>query len=343
MLTALLNFTPCHNQPITFMLTFQEAVQVFDEFYQNNLIFPPEPHNLYEPCRYTLEGTGKKIRPVLCMMAYQLFREDLPEDVFHTALSFEMFHNFTLIHDDIMDNAAVRRGRPSVFHKFGQTAAILSGDVMNICAYDRLAKVSDDTKLVQLLRLFNRTAIEICEGQQLDMDFEERNDIVTTAYIEMIRLKTSVLLAACLKAGGILADTTTANVEALYNYGIHLGIAFQIQDDLLDTFGTEESIGKQPGGDIRANKKTALRIALEAEMGKTAFESAMEAIQQLPDAEKYLQVRKLYEQYGVDAQVKKMVQYYTDNAFADLQSIDIQSERKRHLEGLTHYLLKRTK
>ncbi|OJU76040.1 MAG: hypothetical protein BGO09_14615 [Bacteroidetes bacterium 47-18] len=325
------------------MLNFQEAVQVFDDFYLNNLIFPPEPHNLYEPCRYTLEGAGKKIRPVLCMMAYQLFREDFTEDVFHTALSFEMFHNFTLIHDDIMDNAAVRRGRPSVFNRFGQTAAILSGDVMNICAYDRLAKVSDDVKLVQLLRLFNRTAIEICEGQQLDMDFEQRNDVVLEAYIEMIRLKTSVLLAACLKAGGILADTTAANMEGLYRYGIHLGIAFQIQDDLLDTFGTEESIGKQPGGDIRANKKTALSIALEQEMGREAFGREMSSILRTEGAEKYTGVKRLYEQYGVDKQVRKMVQHYTDSAFRDLQSIDVPDDRKQHLQVLTQYLLKRTK
>lgn len=325
------------------MLSFQEAVQVFDEFYRNNLIFPQEPHNLYEPCRYTLEGTGKKIRPVLCMMAYQLFREDFTGDVFHTALSFEMFHNFTLIHDDIMDNASVRRGRPSVYNRFGQTAAILSGDVMNICAYDRLAKVNNDAQLVQLLRLFNKTAIEICEGQQLDMDFEQRDDIALDAYIEMIRLKTSVLLAACLKAGGILAETTTANGEALYDYGIHLGIAFQIQDDFLDTFGTEQSIGKLPGGDIRSNKKTALRILLEKEMGRQDFEVAMDKIASYSDDARYLAVKELYIQYGVDKQVKAMVEEYTDKAFSDLHDIDIQKGKKVNLENLTHYLLKRTK
>src|SRR5690606_21988104 len=188
------------------MLSFQEATKVFDDFFQNNLIFPLQPHNLYEPCRYTLEGSGKRVRPVLCIMAFQLFEEAINTNVLHTALSFEMFHNYTLIHDDIMDNSPLRRGKQSVFNYFGQTAAILPGDVMNICAYDRLAKVDDDEKLVSLLRLFNKTAIEICEGQQLDMDFEERNDVTLEEYIEMIRLKTSVLLAACLKAGGVLAS-----------------------------------------------------------------------------------------------------------------------------------------
>jgi geranylgeranyl diphosphate synthase type II len=325
------------------MYTFQDAAKIFDEFYQKNIIFPQQPHNLYEPCKYTLEGFGKRIRPILCIMGYQLFDENTTEDVFHAALSFEMFHNFTLIHDDIMDNAPIRRGKPSVFNHFGQTAAILSGDVMNICAYDRLAQVSVDLKLVQLLRLFNKTAIEICEGQQLDMDYEEQPEVSIDAYIEMIRLKTSVLLAACLKAGGILANASPKNLEILYKYGIDLGIAFQIQDDYLDTFGTEASIGKQPGGDIRSNKKTPLSIFLRQNMGKTNYQEQMEIINKLNDLDKYEAVKKLYSQYGVDTQVKALVAQYTQNAFSGLQILEVTEDKKKNLKDLTWYLLDRTK
>lgn len=336
--------TPLKKQsPSTIMLYFQDAAKVFDEFYQNTLVFPASPYNLYEPCRYTLEGYGKRIRPVLCLMAYQLFEEHFHENVFHAALSFEMFHNFTLIHDDIMDNASVRRGKPSVYKKFGTTAAILSGDVMNICAYDRLAKVTNDIQLVKLLRLFNKTAIEICEGQQLDMDFELTDDVSMDSYIDMIKLKTSVLLAACLKAGGILANASEENLQKLYGFGIDLGIAFQIQDDYLDTFGTEEVIGKKPGGDIRANKKTALSIALKSKMAAADFEKEMNSIAKMDDHAKYTATKQLYENHAVAAQVKAQIAHYTNNSFALLESLAVDTARKEPLRQITQYLLNRNK
>lgn len=325
------------------MYSFLEAATAFDSYYQNNLIFPELPHNLYEPCRYTLEGLGKKIRPVLCLMSYQLYNETLNDNVYNTALSFEMFHNFTLIHDDIMDNSAVRRGKPSVFNKFGATAAILSGDVMNICAYDRLAKVDDNDHLVYLLRLFNKTAIQICEGQQLDMDFESKTIVSLEEYIEMIELKTSVLLAACLQAGAILANANNDCQEKLYNYGIDLGIAFQIQDDYLDTFGTQEVIGKIPGGDIRSNKKTALTILLRNKMGDEAYEAAIEPLGKLADDAKYEAIKDLYLQQGIDKDVQALVSHYTNKAFDSLDSIAVANAKKENLIQLTHYLLNRNK
>src|SRR5690606_13060441 len=207
------------------------------------------------------------------------------------SLSFELFHNFTLVHDDIMDNSIIRRGRPSVYKKYGQTAAILSGDVMNICAYNVLGQIEDPNHLQKLLKLFNTTAIEICEGQQLDMDFEQIEDITEEQYINMIRLKTSVLLAACLKAGGILMNADEEDLDNLYLFGLNIGLAFQIQDDYLDTFGNEEMIGKMPGGDIRNNKKTLLWIKLKQILLNKNDLNSFELLQ-LTSSEKKLSVFK---------------------------------------------------
>lgn len=322
------------------MLTLQQAAQVFDQFYKAQTVFPAEPQNLYEPCEYALASEGKRIRPVLCLMGYELFKPNITDDVFHTALSFEMFHNFTLIHDDIMDNSPVRRGKPSVFKKFGSVAAILSGDVMNICAYETLGKVKDDAALVKLLRLFNKTAKEICEGQQLDMDFETQEEVSLEDYIKMINLKTSILLAACLKAGGILGGASEANQQSLYEYGINLGTAFQIQDDYLDTFGTEQTIGKLPGGDIRCNKKTALMILLKSAL-TTQFDTIYTPLIQLSDSNKVEAVKALYTQHGIDVQTQQLVAKYTQMAHDCLTQIDVAPEQKIALTELTNYLLLR--
>lgn len=325
------------------MYNLKEAASAFEQFYSNNIIFSDQPYNLYEPCRYTLNSTGKKIRPVLCIMAYQLFHDVITDDVYNTALSFEMFHNFTLIHDDIMDNSEIRRGKPSVYKKFGATAAILSGDVMNICAYDRLGQLTKDHQLVKLLRLFNKTAIEICEGQQLDMDFETIDHVELADYIEMIRLKTSVLLAACLKAGAILADAPEEDQDLLYRFGIELGIAFQIQDDILDTFGTEEIIGKKPGGDIRANKKTALNILLRNAMSEATYNAEFDKINSLDNDNKFLTVKGLYALNNIDSIAKNLVLDYTQKAFNTLNAINVAPERLVELRNLANYLLNRNK
>jgi len=322
------------------MLTLHQAAQLFDQFYKAQNVFPSTPVNLYEPCVYALESEGKKIRPVLCLMGYELFKSELNDDVFNTALSFEMFHNFTLIHDDIMDNSPIRRGKPSVFKKFGPVAAILSGDVMNICAYETLGKVQDDAALVKLLRLFNKTAKEICEGQQLDMDFEQMNTVPLQDYIQMIYLKTSILLAACLKAGGILGGASVHNQNALFEFGINLGIAFQIQDDYLDTFGTEKVIGKKPGGDIRCNKKTALMILLRQALGET-FDQNYQPLLSLEEAEKVEKVTELYKNNQVEQSTKELVQKYTQLAYNSLEQIEVDNSKKEALKELTNYLLLR--
>ena len=216
------------------------------------------PENLYLPVEYILNLKGKKLRPVLVLLAYNLFSDDL-EKALPAAIAIEIFHNFTLLHDDIMDKADVRRGQPTVHHKFGENAAILSGDVMSFVSFQYLLK-TETKQLKSLLSLYANTAVEVCEGQQYDMDFENRNNVSENEYLEMIRLKTAVLLACSLKAGALIAEEEKISASVLYDFGINLGMAFQLQDDLLDSFGDESTFGKKIGGDILANKKTFLLI-----------------------------------------------------------------------------------
>ncbi len=243
------------------MHSFTDLAAVFEDRFTASLPFPQAPATLYEPCRYLLQLGGKRIRPILCLMANELF-EEISEDAWHAAIGIELFHNFSLIHDDIMDKAPLRRGQPTVHAKYGLTAGILCGDVMSTYAYDQLANIK--RALPQVLRIFNKTAIEVSEGQQMDMDFERRNDVHIEEYIHMITLKTSVLLACSLKMGAIAGGALGDNANKLYAFGINLGIAFQLQDDYLDAFGDTDKLGKQNGGDIIANKKTYLLLkALE--------------------------------------------------------------------------------
>jgi geranylgeranyl diphosphate synthase type II len=243
------------------MHSFQQLVKEFGEYFSVRH-FPATPATLYEPGEYFLSWGGKRIRPVLCLMGQELFSE-LTEDAWHAATAIELFHNFTLIHDDMMDEAALRRGNETVHKKYGTNTALLAGDVMLIQAYDYLSRVHH-RQLPALLHLFNRTAREVCEGQQLDIDFERSEDVQLDAYIHMITLKTSVLLAASLQMGAMLGGASEGNCEHLYAFGKNLGIAFQIQDDYLDAFGDPDKFGKEVGGDIRQNKKTFLLLhALE--------------------------------------------------------------------------------
>ena len=239
------------------MHSFTELVSQFEERFIPSLPFPQSPATIYDPCRYFLQLGGKRIRPVLCLMGNELF-DEINEDAWYGATAIELFHNFTLIHDDIMDKAPLRRGQPTIHTKYDLTAGILCGDVMNIYAYDELAKIT--TALPQVLRVFNKTAIEVCEGQQLDMDFERRNDVSIDEYLHMIALKTSVLLACSLKIGALTAGAMGDNANKLYAFGINMGLAFQLRDDYLDAFGKPDMLGKQTGGDIIANKKTYLHL-----------------------------------------------------------------------------------
>ena len=229
-------------------------VEIRNRFSLNSKSF----ENLYIFVFYVLEEGGKRIRPLLLLLAYNLFADDVCKAL-PAAISIEVFHNFTLLHDDIMDNADVRRNRATVHNKFGDNSAILSGDVMSFLSYDLLLK-SESKHVIELAKLFTQTAMEVCEGQQYDMDFEKRMDVTEEEYLEMIKLKTAVLLACSLKAGAILAGVEAVISEQFYHYGINLGLAFQLQDDLLDSFGDQKFFGKKIGGDILANKKTFLLI-----------------------------------------------------------------------------------
>ena len=224
----------------------------------DGLEFEREPRELYAPIRYTIEQSGKRVRPVLFLLAYNMYKESL-EEALYPAVAVETYHNYTLIHDDVMDRALIRRGKPTVCAKWGDTAAILSGDTMLVLAYEFLSHVPAD-KLPSMLSLFTSTAQEIGDGQQYDLDFETRDDVKEEEYMEMIRLKTSVLLAAALKLGGILADAPAEDLANLYSYGEKMGLAFQLQDDLLDVYADQSLFGKKIGGDICCNKKTFLLI-----------------------------------------------------------------------------------
>ncbi|MCB9046784.1 MAG: polyprenyl synthetase family protein [Chitinophagales bacterium] len=321
------------------MQNFKEIVQQFEKRVQDPQLFPAVTPNLYEPCRYLLALGAKRVRPALCIMSNEVFGE-INEDAWNAAAAIELFHNFTLIHDDIMDKAPLRRGNPTIHAKYGLTAGILSGDVMCIYAYAQLAKIQPHLQV--LLELFNTTAIEVCEGQQMDMDFEQRDDVSIDEYIHMITLKTSVLLACSLKMGAILGGATVENAEKLYEFGKNVGIAFQLQDDYLDAFGDTEKLGKQNGGDIIANKKTYLLLNA-FERANTLQHTAIEALLKRDDATKVPAMLSLYTNTGADVACREAVAHYSDKAFANLEDIDVPDERKQPLYQLASYLLQRDK
>lgn len=319
------------------MHSFSELVALFETRLNNTLPFPERPETLYEPCRYFMGIGGKRVRPVICLMANELFG-DITEDAYRAAMGVELFHNFTLIHDDIMDKAPLRRGQTTVHTRNGLTAGILCGDVMAIYAYEQLAHIK--TSLQQVLHLFNKTSIEVCEGQQLDMDFENRDDVTIEEYIEMITLKTSVLLACSLKMGALLGGATEGNADKLYEFGKNLGIAFQLQDDYLDAFGAES--GKIPGGDIIANKKTYLLLKAMENANDLQL-SAINALLQRDDESKVPAMLSLYANTGADVACRDAVAHYSQLAFNSLEEAAVQSSRKKHLHDLATYLLAREK
>ena len=273
-----------------------------------------EPYGLYEPIEYTLAAGGKRVRPQLAMIACELF-DGKAEEIAPAAMALEVFHNFTLLHDDVMDHALVRRGRPTVHIKWNENTAILSGDQMLIEAYKLLSGVPAD-KLPTILQLFNKMATEICEGQQYDVDFENQESVALDDYLKMIRLKTAVLLATALKMGSYIAGANAEQQEMLYEFGINIGLAFQIQDDILDVWGNPETFGKAVGGDISCNKKTF--VALTAmQLADTDTRTALEQwfAQTLTDnTEKIAAVKALYEQVGTRTLCEETVEQYTAQA-----------------------------
>jgi len=293
--------------------------------------FPETPAGLYDPARYILASEGKRFRPLLTLLAAQVFTDD-PEKVMPIAVAMEVFHNFTLVHDDIMDDAPLRRGRETVHVRWNRDTAILSGDVMLIQAYRLLSEAPED-KLHGILEMFNRTAMEVCEGQQTDMDFEKHSVVSVEAYLDMIAAKTSVLLGCCMYCGAFAAGASEQASRLLYEAGIKLGISFQIQDDILDVYGDESLFGKQPGGDIIRKKKTILTLyAMEV-----ADASDAEVLRTLINAdaddhmEKVQKVVRMYDKYAVRAHAESLMAQYYEEARATVLSLDVPVERVTQL------------
>ena len=323
------------------MLTFNEITEIItSEIEQLN--WSKEPRGLYEPIGYVLGLGGKRIRPALTLMAANLFQDDV-QPAINTALGIEVFHNFTLLHDDIMDRADVRRGRLTVHKKWNDNTAILSGDVMQIAAYQLIAKTPASC-LKPVLDLFSQTAAEICEGQQYDVDFENRSEVKADEYLEMIRLKTAVLLGCALQCGAWIGGAGGEDAQNLYDFGINIGLAFQLKDDLLDVYGDEATFGKKIGGDILCNKKTYLLIhALELATGETQKElnKWLNISNENISDEKISSVTKIYNQLGVRTICEdKMLEFYT-KAVAKLDKVSVSDTKKQELRNLAAKLMSR--
>lgn len=319
------------------MHSFEHLSQQFIEKFSTDH-FPKEPSSLYEPNRYFLQMGGKRVRPVLCLMGNELF-DELHKDAWQVAMAIELFHNFTLIHDDIMDKAPLRRGMETVHQKFGDSTALLAGDVMLIAAYDYLNSISGKY-LYSIINLFNKTAREVCEGQQLDMDFEKAAEVKMDDYLHMISLKTSVLLAASLKMGAVLGGAGERNQNLLYEFGRKIGLAFQVQDDYLDAFGDPEKFGKQVGGDIKSNKKTFLLIhALET----ASLECRQQLLQLMKadDENKVHEVLSIFRQCKVDEWASELKNKFVAEAFSHLEDVAVVSKRKEPLKQLALFLTQR--
>ncbi|MDD6528952.1 MAG: polyprenyl synthetase family protein [Prevotella copri] len=299
------------------------------------------PKSLYEPIRYVLSMGGKRIRPVLMLLGYNLYKEDT-DKILMNAIALETYHNYTLLHDDLMDQADLRRGHETVHKKWDANTAILSGDSMLVLAYERMAQC-DSRHLADVLRLFTTTALEIGEGQQYDMEFETRDDVREEEYIEMIRLKTSVLLACALKIGAILADAPAEDAVNLYKFGEQIGLAFQLQDDYLDVYGDSKVFGKKIGGDITSNKKTFMLI--------NAFSHANEAQRQelekwvnaksFDREEKIAAVTRLYNEIGIDKMAQAKIAYYFEQSKKYLDAVLVPAERKEELQKYAQRMMKR--
>lgn len=319
------------------MRTFKEWAGEFEAHLNTHMPFPLAPENLYEPGRYFLGLGGKRVRPVLCLMGCELF-SPVPDDAWKAAMAIELFHNFTLIHDDMMDHAPLRRGHPTVHTYYGDSTALLSGDVMNIYAFEQLAHLSEN--LGPVLRLFVRTAKEVCEGQQMDMDFEQRESVGLAEYEEMIRLKTAVLLGASMQMGAMIGGASEGTASQLYTFGQVLGLAFQIRDDYLDAFGDGQALGKQTGGDIRANKKTFLWIRA-MERAEPAQRQRIQELMESEEEGKVEEMIRLFEDTGAEEECRKRMEALSGKAYESLESVPVQSDRKRPLRELTDYLLNR--
>ena len=322
------------------MLTANEILEKINS-YLDNLPYTREPQSLYEPVKYALSMGGKRIRPSLMLMAYNMFKDD-PESILPTACAIETYHNYTLLHDDLMDNAAMRRGMPTVHVKWDANTAILSGDSMLVLAFQRMMQCAPD-KLKSVLDLFTETSLEIGEGQQYDMDFESRTDVTEDEYIEMIRLKTSVLLACSLKLGAIQAGAPAADADNLYKFGELMGLAFQLQDDYLDVYGDPAVFGKAIGGDILCNKKTYMLINAYNRTGDDMRGELTRWVtaEEFDPAEKIAAVTAIYDKVGIKELAEQKINYYFDQSRKYLAAVNVPDERKAVLAGYTDKMMKR--
>ena len=326
------------------MLTDYPGIKTLFEAYVQDQLNRDEPVGLYEPVNYIMQLGGKRIRPVTTLIAYQVFRQDI-QSALPLAYAFEMFHNFTLAHDDVMDDAELRRGKPTVHIKYGLNSAILSGDAMLIMAYQYIEKSTSDPVLKNsLIRIFSQTALDICAGQQMDMDFETREDVELSEYLLMIKWKTAVLLAACLQCGALLAGASESQGEHLYLFGLNLGLAFQIQDDVLDLYAEASDFGKKTGGDVLQKKKTFLYLK-SLELADETSRQLLKAVyldEQLPDGEKISTVKKMFDAANVRKYAFDLMEELTDNARDHLNALGIEKENLAALEGIAEMLLART-
>ena len=320
------------------MKNIQELGSIIEQEIQA-ISYPTNPNLLYDPIAYIMGLKGKRMRPILLLMAHQLFDENL-ETAISPALAIEVFHNFTLLHDDIMDNAPLRRGNSTVHEKWNSNVAILSGDTMMIQSYQLFAKVAEGS-VKQVLEVFSKAAIEVCEGQQWDMDFENQDDVGIADYLKMIEYKTAVLLAASLKIGAITANSSVEDQNHLYEFGKNIGIAFQLKDDLLDAFGNPETFGKKVGGDILACKKTYLYLKALEVANVSQLEKLTEVYldDDYPEEEKIERVKSLFEQMGIPMHTKELMLAYQAKAMKHLESI--YSENKAPLIAFSNKLMDR--
>ena len=322
------------------MYTSEELLNSVNK-YLSQMQYVREPKSLYEPIKYVLSLGGKRIRPILMMLAYNLFKDD-PESILPIACAIETYHNYTLLHDDLMDNADLRRGHETVHKKWDANTAILSGESMLVLAYQRIAQCPPE-KLQSIIDLFTETALEIGEGQQYDMDFENRTDVTEEEYLEMIRLKTSVLLACSMKIGAILADASNEDAENIYKFGEKIGLAFQLQDDYLDVYGDTNVFGKAIGGDIISNKKTYMLINACNRANEKQYEELTRwiTLTSFDAEEKVKQVTRLYNEIGINKLAQQKIASYFEESEKYLDESHVDDNRKTELRKYAAEMMKR--